>query len=85
MIKYINDKTHILRYVFKNRKNGEVYFVVNITLLFGEDLQEALREEDERSREASIAISRTVSIKDTSAGASELDSPVQEFHDAKTF
>ncbi|KAF2435333.1 DUF1769-domain-containing protein [Tothia fuscella] len=52
-IKYINDKTHNLRYVFKNRINGEVYFVVVITLLFGEELEQALREEGERSRSAS--------------------------------
>ncbi|TID26555.1 hypothetical protein E2P81_ATG01025 [Venturia nashicola] len=53
VMKYINDKTHVLRYVFKNRQSDEVYFVVNITLLFGDDVAPALQEEDERSREAS--------------------------------
>lgn len=53
VMKYINDKTHVLRYVFKNRQRDEVYFVVNITLLFGDDVAPALQEEDERSREAS--------------------------------
>jgi hypothetical protein len=62
VIKYINDKTHILRYVFKNRKNGEVYFVVNITLLFGDDVAPALQEEDDRSREASREASRAASM-----------------------
>jgi hypothetical protein len=83
VIKYINDKTHNLRYVFKNRKTGDVYFVVNIILLFGDDLQQALREEDERSREASREASRAVSMD---AGRQEdASSPVQEFHDAKLF
>jgi hypothetical protein len=61
VLKYINDKTHILRYVFKNRKSGEVYFVVNITLLFGDDVPPALQAEDERSREASREASRAPS------------------------
>ncbi|MGI4851752.1 MAG: DUF1769 domain-containing protein [Janthinobacterium lividum] len=43
--KYINDKTHTLRYVFKNRKTDEVYFVVVFTLLFGEELEAALEED----------------------------------------
>jgi hypothetical protein len=44
VIKYINDKSHTLRYVFKNRKTEEVYFSVNFNLLWGEQLQQALRE-----------------------------------------
>ncbi|KAI9719852.1 MAG: hypothetical protein M1828_006073 [Chrysothrix sp. TS-e1954] len=43
VIKYINDKTHHLRYVFKNVKTGEVFFVVVLTLLFGDDVQQALK------------------------------------------
>jgi hypothetical protein len=91
VIKYINDKTHNLRYVLKNRKTGDVYFVVNIALLFDEDMQQALREEDERSREASRIpspeSSRPASVH---KGASvtlpeQIESPTQEFHDAKAF
>ncbi|TID21258.1 hypothetical protein E2P81_ATG04545 [Venturia nashicola] len=46
VIKYIDDKTHNLRWVFKDMKTGDVYFVVNLTLLFGEELKEALLEEE---------------------------------------
>lgn len=45
VLKYINDKTHKLRYVFKDLKSGNVYFVVVFTLLFGEQLKEALKEQ----------------------------------------
>jgi hypothetical protein len=45
---YINDKTHHLRYVFKNRKTGDLYFVVIFTLLFADDVDRALEEENAR-------------------------------------
>jgi len=45
VMKYIDDKTHRLRYVFKNRETEEVYFVVLFSLLFGEELAEAVRED----------------------------------------
>ncbi|KAF2401582.1 DUF1769-domain-containing protein [Trichodelitschia bisporula] len=45
VIRYIGDKTHNLRYVFKNRATGEVYFVVVFTLLFGDDVQKAVDED----------------------------------------
>lgn len=44
-IKYVNDKSHKLRYVFKNTKTGDLYLCVTFTLLFGEDLQNALEKE----------------------------------------
>jgi hypothetical protein len=31
--KYIDEKNHVLRYTLKNRKTGDVYFVVIFTLL----------------------------------------------------
>ncbi|KAF2263122.1 DUF1769-domain-containing protein, partial [Lojkania enalia] len=37
--KYIDDKTHQLRYVIKNRRTEEVLFVVVFTLLFGQKLE----------------------------------------------
>lgn len=47
VIKYIGEKTHCLRYVFKNRKTGDVYFNVNFTLLWGEKLEQALKHDGE--------------------------------------
>ncbi|EME45244.1 hypothetical protein DOTSEDRAFT_61801 [Dothistroma septosporum NZE10] len=41
VIKYIGEKTHCLRYVFKNRETGDIYFNVNFTLLWGEQLRKA--------------------------------------------
>ncbi|KAK4988726.1 hypothetical protein LTR66_007232 [Elasticomyces elasticus] len=41
VLKHINDKSHTLRYTFKNRETGDVYFAVVLTLLFGEELRQA--------------------------------------------
>lgn len=46
VLRYIDDKTHTLRWVFKNRVTGDVYLVVMFNLLFGEELDEALRAEE---------------------------------------
>lgn len=46
--RYIDDKTHELRYVLKNRKTDEVYFVIVFTLLFGQELKDALKAERAR-------------------------------------
>ncbi|KAF7195745.1 hypothetical protein HII31_02880 [Pseudocercospora fuligena] len=48
VIRYIGDKTHCLRYVFKERDGKDVYLNVNINLVWGEKLQEALREDEEQ-------------------------------------
>lgn len=45
VIKYIDDKSHRLRYVFKNRKTGDVYFCVNLNLLWGDELRLAMQDE----------------------------------------
>lgn len=45
VIKYIDDKTHKLRYLFKDKESGQIYFVVVFTLLFGEELEIALAAE----------------------------------------
>lgn len=45
VMKYIDDKTHRLRYVFKNRETGDVYFVVVFGLLFGDELAHAVSED----------------------------------------
>lgn len=54
VLKYIGEKTHCLRYVFKNRETGEVYFNVNFTLLWGQQLEKALKE-DEMGKLSAIA------------------------------
>jgi hypothetical protein len=45
VIKYVEGKTHCLRYVFKNRATNEVYFNVNFFLVWGEQLERALAED----------------------------------------
>jgi hypothetical protein len=47
--KYIDEKNHDLRYVLKNRKTGEVYFVVLFTLILLE--KEEQPEVQERSKQ----------------------------------
>ena len=44
VIKYIDSKTHELRYTLKNKTSEEIYCVVLFTLLFGEELKEAEEE-----------------------------------------
>jgi hypothetical protein len=51
VVRYIDDKTHQLRYVLKNRATGECLFVVIFTLLFGQSLEQKL--ETERKEETS--------------------------------
>jgi hypothetical protein len=47
VIKYIDEKSHTLRYVFKNRATGDVYMSVNLNLLWGEQLTKALKEDED--------------------------------------
>lgn len=49
MIKYVDQKSHCLRYVFKNRESGDVYLNVNLRLLWGQDLARALEAEKQQS------------------------------------
>jgi hypothetical protein len=53
VIKYVEGKTHCLRYVFKNRTTGEVYFNVNFWLVWGEQLEWAM-EEDAKGSEGDL-------------------------------
>ena len=46
VIKYIDDKSHTLRYVFKNRQTGDVYLCVNFNLLWGEKLEKVIKEDE---------------------------------------
>ena len=45
VIKYVDSKTHELRYTMKNKATDEVYAVVLFTLLFGEELDELAQDE----------------------------------------
>lgn len=54
VVRYIDDKTHQLRFVLKNRSTDEVLFVVIFTLLFGQKLEDTL----EAKREACEAAER---------------------------
>lgn len=47
VIRYIDEKSHTLRYVFKNRSTGDVYLCVCLNLLWGEQLEKALKDDDE--------------------------------------
>jgi len=46
--KYVDEKTHHLRFVLKNRESSEVVFVVFFKLLFGQELQKMLGNEERR-------------------------------------
>lgn len=46
VIKYIDDKSHTLRYVFKNRQTGDIYLCVNFNLLWGEKLEKVIKEDE---------------------------------------
>ncbi|KAI6855634.1 hypothetical protein KC338_g8789 [Hortaea werneckii] len=48
VIKYVDQKSHCLRYVFKNVKTGDVFLNVNFHLLWGDKLKEEV-EQDRRS------------------------------------
>ncbi|KAH8722951.1 hypothetical protein GQ44DRAFT_621622 [Phaeosphaeriaceae sp. PMI808] len=43
VVKYIDEKTHYLRFVLKNRRTDESLFVVIFKLLFGDELEKTLR------------------------------------------
>ncbi|KAJ4349353.1 uncharacterized protein N0V89_007967 [Didymosphaeria variabile] len=55
VVRYIDDKTHQLRYVLKNRSTDEVLFVVIFTLLFGQKLEDTL-EGAEQKQEGTQAV-----------------------------
>ncbi|KAF2250219.1 DUF1769-domain-containing protein [Trematosphaeria pertusa] len=46
VVRYIDDKTHQLRFVLKNRSTEEVLFVVIFTLLYGQKLEDVLEKRD---------------------------------------
>lgn len=53
--RYIDEKNHELRYVLKNRRTGDVYFVVMFTLIIRGSHSESdqmHQEEEEKARKA---------------------------------
>jgi hypothetical protein len=56
--KYIDEKTHHLRYVLKNRNTNEVLFVVFFKLLFGEELEKTLEAKSGEKNEAVVDVGR---------------------------
>lgn len=49
VVRYLNDTTHHLRYVFKNVETGDLYFVIVLTLLFGQDLKSAVEADSQQA------------------------------------
>lgn len=41
VLKWINDRTHTVRFALKNRKTGAQYLIVTFSLLFGDELKKA--------------------------------------------
>lgn len=41
VLKYINDRTHTVRFVLKSRKTGKVFVATTFRLLYGEELEKA--------------------------------------------
>ncbi|ORY17521.1 hypothetical protein BCR34DRAFT_555599 [Clohesyomyces aquaticus] len=97
VVRYIDEKTHALRYVLKNRATGEVLFVVIFTLLFGKELEEAMgpqqaeakgvepesASEATRERIPSVELTRpeTASSSETPAPSSRASTPASSDSD----
>ncbi|GAB7362766.1 hypothetical protein MBLNU230_g3071t1 [Neophaeotheca triangularis] len=73
VLKYIDDKSHQLRYVFKNQATGDVYLNVNFSLLFGEQLKEAMAAEEE-----SVGVAGRGENRVEASDGDEPDDSVQE-------
>lgn len=55
VIKYIDSRSHELRYTLKNKSTEEIYAVVMFTLLFGEELEQAKEEEGDGQGNSNVA------------------------------
>jgi hypothetical protein len=77
VVRYIDNKTHQLRYVLRDQKTDEVLFVVIFNLLFGQGLEDTLREKEEEAN-ANIAKSEIVTDGTTSTEASRSHTPSQQ-------
>jgi hypothetical protein len=54
--KYVDEKTHHLRYVLRNRTSGDVLFVVFFKLLFGQELDDTLEKEKKLERTSTAPV-----------------------------
>jgi hypothetical protein len=82
VVRYIDDKTHELRYVLKNRATNEVLFVVIFTLLFGQSLEVKLEKErkEETPQIAPDGVqSGAVAIERPETSSSQ-ETPTPSFH-----
>ncbi|KAF1925946.1 uncharacterized protein M421DRAFT_94327 [Didymella exigua CBS 183.55] len=61
--KYMDEKTHHLRFVLKNRESDEVVFVVLFKLLFGKELEETLRNGEQENSGTGINEGQTTGIE----------------------
>jgi hypothetical protein len=69
--KYVDEKTHHLRYVLRNRRTEEVLLVVFFKLLFGKELDDTL-EKEKRRESAPSAVSVDNQPKREGTGHGEL-------------
>ncbi len=76
VIRYIDAKSHELRYTLKNKKTGEVYCAIVFNLLFGDELKEAAKEAEEGAGSKSgKPEAETPKAEDDSAKADKVDDP----------
>jgi len=82
VLRYIDDKTHKLRYVFKNKESGDVFFVVVFSLMFGEELQAAIEAD---AKEGAGEKEKTKSLKERPKSATTASTDTADsrnvFHD----
>lgn len=76
--KYIDEKTHHLRYVLKNRATDEVFFVVIFKLLFGQELERTLDERKEEKKEAERKESEQIERKERASVAEKRPGSTQD-------
>ena len=80
VLKWINDRTHTVRFAMKNRKTGQQYLIVTFRLLFGDELKKALSENGKKPSSDETSASREVAGARTSASTSELSDQSTELN-----
>ena len=85
VVRYIDDKTHQLRYVLKNRRTEEVLFVVIFTLLFGQKLEDTLenREKEAQAEVNTLERPQTSSSCESPAPSERSSSPASDISDTE--
>lgn len=64
VLKYINDRTHTVRFVLKSRKTGKVFVATTFRLLYGEELEKA-------KKKSAAAATATAQTGETEEGTSQ--------------